>query len=246
VVAMFMVFLGGVVLRESPFTAIQMLWVNLIMDTFASLALATEPPSADLLKRKPYTRTESLVTPVMWRNILGQALYQIIVLIVLLFKGASIFGVPSGINNEEWTEENGAHYTIVFNTFVFMQVVNFVNARKLKTSEVNVFEGFFNNPMFLAIEITIFVMQILFVELGGKAIRTAPLSAGQYLACFLIGAFSLVIGVIIKKIPTSYFNNITILKEEELTREDLESTTQGHFRKASTLSKYKPQASLQH
>ncbi len=244
VVAMFMVFLGGVVLRESPFTPIQMLWVNLIMDTFASLALATEPPSPDLLKRKPYTRTESLVTPVMWRNILGQALYQIIVLLILLFAGDKIFGIPSGIQNEEWTEINGVHYTIVFNAFVFMQIVNFINARKLKTSEVNVFEGFFNNPMFLGIEVTIFVMQILFVELGGRAIKTAPLSAGQYLACFLIGAFSLIIGFIIKKVPASYFNNIQILKEEELTREDLDSTTQGLFRKGSTLSKYKPQASL--
>jgi len=233
-------------LRESPFTPIQMLWVNLIMDTFASLALATEPPSEDLLRRKPYTRTESLVTPVMWRNILGQAVYQIIVLIVLLFGGASLFGVESGINNEEWNEVNGVHYTLVFNSFVFMQIVNFVNARKLKTSEVNVFEGFFNNPMFLAIEITIFVMQILFVELGGKAIKTAPLSVGQYLVCFLIGAFSLVVGFVIKKIPATYFSNIQLLKEEELTREDLESTHQGMFRKGSTLNKYKPQASLQH
>jgi len=244
VVAMFMVFLGGVVLRESPFTPIQMLWVNLIMDTFASLALATEPPSEDLLERKPYGRNESLVTPVMWRNILGQAIYQIIVLIVLLFGGAGIFNVPSGINNEVWTEENGVHFTIVFNAFVFMQICNFINARKLKATEFNVFAGFFNNPMFLLIEITIFIMQILFVELGGKAIKTTPLTVGQYFVCFVIGAAGLIVGFFIKKIPANWFNNIQLLRDGELPREMLQYSHQGSLKKASTLNKYKAQGSL--
>lgn len=72
---MFMVFLGGVILRESPLNSIQMLWVNLIMDTMASLALATEEPSDELLKRKPYGRREYMITPVMWRNIIGHAVF---------------------------------------------------------------------------------------------------------------------------------------------------------------------------
>lgn len=72
---MFIVFLGGVVLAEPPLTSVQMLWVNLIMDTFAALALATEPPSDALLEGKPYARDEIIVTPVMWRNIIGQGLY---------------------------------------------------------------------------------------------------------------------------------------------------------------------------
>lgn len=75
VVAMFMTFLGGVVLRESPLNSIQMLWVNLIMDTMASLALATEPPKEELLFRKPYSRKEYMITPIMWRNILCHAMY---------------------------------------------------------------------------------------------------------------------------------------------------------------------------
>jgi Ca2+ transporting ATPase len=70
-----MVFLGGCVLRESPLNVIQMLWTNLIMDTLASLALATEPPSDELLKRKPYGRDEYMVTPIMWRNIICQSAY---------------------------------------------------------------------------------------------------------------------------------------------------------------------------
>jgi magnesium-transporting ATPase (P-type) len=68
---MFIVFLGGAVITDPPLTSVQMLWVNLIMDTFAALALATEPPTAALLDEKPYSRNEKIVTAVMWRNIIG-------------------------------------------------------------------------------------------------------------------------------------------------------------------------------
>jgi magnesium-transporting ATPase (P-type) len=87
VVAMFIVFLGGVAKNDPPLTSVQMLWVNLIMDTCAALALATEPPSPDLLDRHPYSRNELIVTDYMWRNIVGQAIYQIAVLVTLLFGG---------------------------------------------------------------------------------------------------------------------------------------------------------------
>jgi len=72
---MFTAFIGGVVLGTSPLTSVQMLWVNLIMDTFAALALATEPPSDELLKHKPHSREDSIITSVMWRNIIGQSIF---------------------------------------------------------------------------------------------------------------------------------------------------------------------------
>jgi len=72
---MFIVFFGSVIIKDSPLNAVQMLWVNLIMDTFAALALATEPPTEELLKRLPYSRNEYIVTPFMWRGIFGQSVY---------------------------------------------------------------------------------------------------------------------------------------------------------------------------
>jgi Ca2+ transporting ATPase len=86
-VALVMAFVGGAILRESPLNPIQMLWVNLIMDTLASLALATEPPSDELLKRKPYSKRESLITSQMWKFIIFQGLWQIVILGFILFKG---------------------------------------------------------------------------------------------------------------------------------------------------------------
>lgn len=74
--------------QDSPLKAVQMLWVNLIMDTFASLALATEPPTEALLLRKPYGRNNPLISLTMMKNILGHGVYQLIIIFTLLFIGA--------------------------------------------------------------------------------------------------------------------------------------------------------------
>lgn len=84
VVAMFMCFFGTVILSDSPLNAVQLLWVNLVMDTLGALALATEPPSKDILKRPPYKKNNQIVTEIMWRNIFGHALWQVILLSYIL------------------------------------------------------------------------------------------------------------------------------------------------------------------
>ncbi|XP_041265929.1 plasma membrane calcium-transporting ATPase 1-like, partial [Onychostruthus taczanowskii] len=81
---------------DSPLKAVQMLWVNLIMDTLASLALATEPPTEALLLRRPYGRDHPLVSGTMLRNILGHAAYQLLVIFTLLFAGEVLFDIDSG------------------------------------------------------------------------------------------------------------------------------------------------------
>jgi magnesium-transporting ATPase (P-type) len=73
IVAVCIAFIGAISEGDSPLKAVQLLWVNLIMDTMAALALATEPPSRDLLNRPPYGRYSKLITPRMWRLIVGQA-----------------------------------------------------------------------------------------------------------------------------------------------------------------------------
>ena len=82
-----MAFIGAVILKQSPLTPVQILWINLIMDTLAALALATEPPSDELLKRMPYERNEDIITTQMYRNIVINSSYQILVLCIVLFKG---------------------------------------------------------------------------------------------------------------------------------------------------------------
>ena len=108
------------------------------------------------------------------------------------------------------------HLSIFFDVFVFLQVFNFFNARKLKKDEFNVFANIANNYLFIMIVVGIFFCQTFIVEFGGKAVQLVPLSASQHLVCILIGSLSLVNGVFIKKcIPEGVFNSIPLLTETD-------------------------------
>ena len=135
IVAVILAFIGAVSYGESPLTPLQMLWVNLIMDTMAALALATESPHKGLLERKPHGRFESIVTPAMWRNIGGQAVFQLVTMFFLLYLPHRIpyFQLP---HPSTWKKHDlDLHQTLIFNTFVWCQVFNEFNARKLGNGE---------------------------------------------------------------------------------------------------------------
>lgn len=166
VVAVMLCFIGSCAHGASPLKAVPMLWVNLIMDSFASLALATEPPTADLLKRKPYGRTKPLISRTMLRNILGHSFYQLIVMLVVLFYGKEILGLENSAYDDVGKEKPTTHSTMLFNVFVFMQIFNEINSRKVH-GERNVFEGIFNNFIFIGVIIGTVIMQVLLVEFGG-------------------------------------------------------------------------------
>ncbi|KAG8589070.1 hypothetical protein GDO81_006237 [Engystomops pustulosus] len=158
VVAVIVAFTGACITQDSPLKAVQMLWVNLIMDTFASLALATEPPTESLLLRKPYGRNKPLISRTMMKNILGHAVYQLTIIFTLLFAGEKFFDIDSG-RNVPLHSPPSEHYTIVFNTFVMMQLFNEINARKIH-GERNVFENIFRNPIFCAVVVGTFAAQV--------------------------------------------------------------------------------------
>jgi Ca2+ transporting ATPase len=301
VVAMFIVFFGSVILKDSPLTAVQMLWVNLIMDTFAALALATEPPQDDILERQPYKKDAAIVTEVMWRNVFGHAIYQALIIVVIIFAGQNVLCHPydqltladgkinpyftnqhyetqnlidnwvtkaytaeqfdqellysfkcdqyvrtheedvatwETANNmafdcfieqeeikavinaqpeflpqqseEGYATQKCLHFTFVFQAFVFMQVFNQINARKLELGEFNVFEGMLRNPLFIVITLFTFGIQMVMVEYGGAAVKAYPLNTRQNLICLVIGGMELIIGVVIKFIPLKMFQCISL------------------------------------
>jgi P-type Ca2+ transporter type 2B len=122
---------GAFAYQTSPLAAIQLLWVNLLMDSLASLALASEPPTEALLDKPPVNRTDHMITKRMWCNMLGHASYQIFVVLFLLFRAPDIFDIEPGHEAED-RDENSTHYTLIFNSFVWMQLFNEVNCRNLK------------------------------------------------------------------------------------------------------------------
>ncbi|GJP52837.1 hypothetical protein CLOM_g11924 [Closterium sp. NIES-68] len=178
-----------------PLTTVQLLWVNLIMNTLGALALATEPPTADLLEQPPVGRTAPLITNVMWRNIFTQAAFQLTVLMVLNYAGISLLGIGSVDNPTE------VKNTIIFNTFVFCQLFNEINARR--PNKLNVFERLHKSPIFIAVLCFSVAFQSIIVEVLQSFAHTTSLSWQQWLLCIGIGAISLPLAILAKFIPVS-------------------------------------------
>ncbi|XP_067360384.1 plasma membrane calcium-transporting ATPase 2 isoform X2 [Channa argus] len=223
VVAVIVAFTGACITQDSPLKAVQMLWVNLIMDTFASLALATEPPTESLLRRRPYGRNKPLISSTMTKNILGHGAYQLIIIFTLLFVGEKIFDIDSG-RNAPLHSPPSEHYTIIFNTFVMMQLFNEINARKIH-GERNVFDGIFRNPIFCSIVFGTFAVQIVIVQFGGKPFSCQPLELEKWMWCVFLGLGELVWGQVIATIPNSKLRFLRragqLTQKDELPEEDV-------------------------
>jgi len=126
---------------------------------------------------------------------------------------------------------------MIFNTFVFMQIFNEINSRKLGEKEYNVFKGFFNNMLFLYIVLATIAIQYCMVQFGGLALRTVPLTIPQHLFCLGIGMFTLIQGVIVKAVlPARLFGNISI-KEEPMTEVEKSHSVMTMTRKATSFRK---------
>jgi magnesium-transporting ATPase (P-type) len=110
IVALMLVFIGACAGFGQPLNAVMMLWVNLVMDTFGALALGTEIPTNKLLERKPYRRDASLISRPMWRNIFVMSTFQLILLFVLLFNGAQLFGVKQNETCIKWKVKGSSKY----------------------------------------------------------------------------------------------------------------------------------------
>lgn len=188
--------------ESSVLTAVQLLWVNLIMDTLAALALATDPPTPSILKRPPAKKSDGLISFDMWKMILGQAIYQITVTLVLYYAGRDIFQWPAGPNNFPGAgvlaEE--IRNTVVFNTFVWMQIFNQLNSRRLD-NKLNVFEGIFHNYFYWIINLVMIGGQVMIIFVGGRAFSVTRVSGSDWAISIVLGAMSIPIAVIIRLIP---------------------------------------------
>ena len=219
VAACLIVLLGSLIGTESPLTITQMLWVNLIMDTFAALALATELPTPKLLDRAPSNREESLVSPIMMRNILGHVLYQFTLLMFFVYKGHQFLNVPIGRGLGQNAEPT-VHYTMVFNTFVCMELFNELNSRRIN-NEWNVCERLGENTMFLFILILSIVLQLFIIEVGGAFFSTKPLTLAEILFCVCCGVLSLPLYQLARTVPADWFVSVGGQKEAKFENKSL-------------------------
>lgn len=184
VVALGIALLGPFIGVKLPLTVIQMLWVNLIMDTFAALALATEPPHRSVMKVPPRNADDFIVTPGMARRIFGVGAAFLVVLLSFL-----VYLQSDGVTPRE--------LTVFFTVFIMLQFWNLFNARCLGLSQ-SAFAGLRNNRGFVVIAAAILIGQVLIVQFGGSVFRTVPLSFGDWLLILIVTSPVLLVGELLR------------------------------------------------
>ncbi|XWW92416.1 hypothetical protein V2A60_000339 [Cordyceps javanica] len=179
---------------DSVFTVVQLLWINLIMDIFASLGLATDHPSPDFLKRKPEPRNAPIVSITMWKMILGQSIYQLLVVFLVHYIGWDLFN-PGTKNEVEKLQ------TLVFNIYVWMQFFNQHNCRRVDNKLDIWYQGVLRNPWFIGVQCLTLAGQFIIIFKGGEAFDTKPLSGAQWGWSMLFGILTIPLGALIRQVP---------------------------------------------
>lgn len=202
VVAVVVTFVTSIVNEdhESVLTPVQLLWLNLIMDTLAALALATDPADPKSLERKPDRATTPLITPEMWKFITVQSIYQIVLIFVLQYCGMSIL---NGYDENEAVEELNRLYlnTLIFNVFVWCQLFNQFNARRLDR-HLNIFHNMHKNIWFLLIALIEIGAQVLIIFKGGAAFSVKDIGGRDWGISIIAGFVSWPLGVATRLLPT--------------------------------------------
>jgi Ca2+-transporting ATPase len=179
--ALLIALIGPFLGLKPPFTVLQLLWINVIMDTFAAIALCSEAPHADLMRRPPKRRDERIITRAMLGNILVTAAFFVVLMVALLLgmEYAAWFA-GSGTRSAEFPDLTARQVTIFFTAYVFFQVWNQFNCRALRPTESGL-TGALANPRFLAIGALTVAGQVLIVAFGGDAFAVEPLAVLDWL-----------------------------------------------------------------
>ncbi len=224
-VALIVAFVAAVSTGETPLNVLQLLWVNLIMDSLAALALATEAPTRELLEQLPHGRNESLINRKMAKHILVQGAYQCFWLFLIFygmpaqFEAFKVYPCEPEETEEECLDrqehEQRKTNSLVFNVFIWMQLFNEINARKIK-DELNVFRGLLSNWIFPAVWFIIIGCQciIMLIPAVGNIFYVDPLSGLEWGVSIAIGAGSLAVAL-----ATKIFSRLCFSESEEIERQ---------------------------
>lgn len=208
VVACLIVLFGAFMGMQSPLTVTQMLWVNLIMDTFAAMALASLPPSASVMRDKPRSRSAFIINRTMWRSIIATGILFFFIMLAFLYylEHADIHSLADMLHTGITSANGLSSYEIslFFTTFVFLQFWNMFNARAFETGRSALhFKGCGG---FSLIALIIFVGQILIVTFGGDFFSVEPLRLSDWITIILSTSLVLWIGELLRllhKEPTT-------------------------------------------
>ncbi len=181
--ACILIFIAPLSGYPDPFTIVQILWINIIMDTLAAFALCSEAPHSGLMKHKPVPQNADIVSPFMWLSIIVTGSFLIIAGMLQIATGFLGGTTPAEIN------------TVFFAAFVIAAVWNGINCRALDGKMPPFFKG---NPTFFVIMTAIVAIQIIIVQVGGSVFNTVPLSFEQWVTIIFATASILIVGFLLR------------------------------------------------
>ncbi|KAF2645412.1 calcium-translocating P-type ATPase [Massarina eburnea CBS 473.64] len=181
---------------RSVLTAVQLLWINLFMDSLAALSLSTDAPTEEILDRKPTPRTASIISLTMWKMIIGQAIFQVAATFILHFGGPHFLPYP----------ENEMR-SIIFNMFVWLQIFNQYNNRRLD-NKLNIFANIHKNYYFIAMNVIMVGCQIAIVFFGSTAFSIVALNGNQWAISVVVALFCMPWAVCVRLFPDAWFEVI--------------------------------------
>jgi Ca2+-transporting ATPase len=180
------------------------------MDVLGAIAIGTEPYKLNGGNSHRISRRDKILLPEIWRQVLVQAIYQIVVVLFLMYAGSFIFfeqsfnPITTPMRGEDGQPTNRLVLdTMIFHTFILMNLFNMINCRVVDKNDIDIFSNLFNNLTFWLVFLFEFGVQQLMINaayttLGSALLGTAPLTSGQTAICWGFGAFSLVVNVILK------------------------------------------------
>jgi Ca2+-transporting ATPase len=161
----------------------------------AALALASDPPTEEILDRKPAKRTAPLISIIMWKMVIGQAIYQMVVTFILYYVGPSILNYPY---------DGKEIRSVVFNTFVWFQIFNMLNNRRLD-NKFNVFVGAHRNYFFIAIAAIMIGCQVMIMYVGGRAFSINRIDAKDWGISIVLALLCLPWAILVRLFPDAWF-----------------------------------------
>lgn len=208
------VFIGAIFSGATLFSPIQLLYMNLIMDTFAAIALSAEEPRPEAIQEKPVTASEDILSKTMSKHIVFMTLWISLVMFFMFWFNEKFWGFTYEMEEDMFSSGDPTNkcraFTMLFNIFIWMHLFNLINCRHLTEKGLVPFKALFTNNLFLFILGGIVTFHLLMIEYGGVLARTSGLSKKQHCLSIMLGASTLIANYVLKKVPEAVSNLLVI------------------------------------
>ena len=212
------VMVSTITMTESVLNAIMLIYINLIMDNLGALALASTKPTTDIAQYE--AGNGNIINGYMYRQIFGIMAFMTGIMMIVMYAGKSIFGDLSYSASDQTTEndDKAEHFTLIWNTFIFLQFFNMINCRDVSPTKMHGFSGLLRNKMTIFILLLIIAVQATscFTFLGYPVFEAHKVSTRYFFICVVTASSVLLANALLKFLPSSWFAKVALNEDKSI------------------------------